>query len=539
MTEPLNPSAAGVASALKSLRARAGLTKERLSASELARDTLAGLPVVRQLKVAGEEPESAVMRAVQEAAKTLEPTLGIVADVILALGREESPDRIPDAGLYAQDLGQRRDALLKNWDLLHKVRNVRPGKVPARGALRLEIEVAALAGLAVALTDPVGSSGPSKGAGALVVTDRHEPSSGDHVRPSGPAEIQASSPPTLLATFQNVASALRDSLIKEDGRAMGWSHNLRQLSTIPTPASTAYGIKTMLLLEEYLAPDLTTVADNLSKMALPGGGYRTRDQQAPSPEATAAVVDALHRIDGTVGVNEHLAKMESALGVFEKRRPFILTMMLETSVQLVPDGKLTKSLIEALLAVRQRYGELLLWSEKAEPHLVNPAPSIAHTARAVRALAKFQAVQPSDQVKEALDQAVCWLLEQGDLSHASEVLDRPLDESGDNLEKVYVRHFTAAWLVKALVSAGIPATHHSVRNAVTQIWNSYSGDVAGLWRWDNGDLPIWMTFDAVDALRLANLAIPPYPANLGSPHLTGVSQPSCHLRAGVIVPRGG
>ena len=35
---------------------------------------------------------------------------------------------------------------------------------------------------------------------------------------------------------------------------------------------------------------------------------------------------------------------------------------------------------------------------------------------------------------------------------------------------------------------------------------SYRGDTAALWAWDNGDLPIWMTFDAIEALRLANLA---------------------------------
>ena len=75
-------------------------------------------------------------------------------------------------------------------------------------------------------------------------------------------------------------------------------------------------------------------------------------------------------------------------------------------------------------------------------------------------------------------------------------------------EPVHVRHFTAAWVVKALVSAGLPAAHPSVSNAVAQIWNSYGGDTAALWAWDNGDLPIWMTYDAVDALRLANLAVP-------------------------------
>ena len=306
---------------------------------------------------------------------------------------------------------------------------------------------------------------------------------------------------------------------------MGWPHNLRGHSTKPTASSTAYGIKTMLLLEEYLAPDLTPVADNLSKMARPGGGFGTQDQKEPSPEATAAVVDALHRIDGTAGVNEHLEKMENALGAFEKSRPFILTTMLETSVQLVPDGKLTKSLIEALLDVRQQYGNVLLWPEKAGPDLVNPAPSTAHTARAVRALAKFQAVRPSDWVKEALDQAVAWLMVQGDLSHASEVIDRPVDGSADNLEKVYVRHFTAAWVVKALVSAGIPGAHPSIRNAVMQIRDSYTGDATGLWRWDNGDLPIWMTFDAVDALRLATLAIPAYSANLLTKLLRRIRMP--------------
>jgi hypothetical protein len=182
--------------------------------------------------------------------------------------------------------------------------------------------------------------------------------------------------------------------------------------------------------------------------------------------------------------------------------------MLETSVQLVPDGTLTESLIDALLEVRRPYGDLLLWPEKAEPHLVNPAPSIAHTARAVRALSKLRGEQSSHQVQEAMNQAVVWLQKQRDLNQASEVIDRPLDKSGNKLEKVNVRHFTAAWVVKALVSVGIPATHPSVRNAVTQIWNSYSGDTVGLWQWKNGDLPIWMTFDAVDALRLANLATP-------------------------------
>jgi hypothetical protein len=108
-------------------------------------------------------------------------------------------------------------------------------------------------------------------------------------------------------------------------------------------------------------------------------------------------------------------------------------------------------------------------------------------------------------VQESLDQAVAWLMEQRDLHNAYEVIERPVD---GRFEPVHVRHFTAAWVVKALVSAGVPATHPSVSNAVAQIWSSYVGDAVALWAWDNGDLPIWMTYDAVEALRLANLAVP-------------------------------
>ena len=112
-------------------------------------------------------------------------------------------------------------------------------------------------------------------------------------------------------------------------------------------------------------------------------------------------------------------------------------------------------------------------------------------------------------MQEAQEQAVAWLVEQRDLHNAYEVIERPVP---DGLEPVHIRHFTAAWVVKALVSAGVPTAHPSVSNAVAQIWHSYGGDTAALWAWDNGDLPIWMTFNAVEALKLANLAVPARPS---------------------------
>jgi transcriptional regulator with XRE-family HTH domain len=574
MAEPLDPAALGVASALKSLRTRAGLREERLHGTELALDTLTGLDRVRVLINAGESPERAIVRAVRTAAGTLEPTMSIVADA--SLGLELSADLVPDTDLYAHDLGQRREALLQNWDRLHELRSAPPGKAPSPRALRLEVEAEALTALAVALTWGTSSGEP---AGGRPGPDRVSEVSPAELRVFGaeltktlrmrrktiekaaaklsvsPAEVtrwaagedlpsepqarlldeyltargaiqnlviellsgpdrRGPSPPatTLLQAFQNVAAALRGCLVRDaDGRPMGWPRDLRELPELPgeaTPTSTAYGIKAMLLLEDGLAADLVPVAESLRKMSQPAGGYAGREQSGPRPEATAAVLNALRRIAATEDFDAHIAQMERGLGDFEKARPFILTTMLETSLLIKPGTRFVEVLVDSLLAARRPYGDVLLWPEKAEPLLIAPAPSVAHTARAAWVLASVQAKRPSSQVEEALEQAVAWLVEQRDLHNAYEATERPVN---GGLELVHIRHFTAAWVVKALVSAGVPAAHPSVSNAVAQIWSSYGGDTAALWAWDNGDLPIWMTFDAIDALRLANLAVPVRP----------------------------
>jgi transcriptional regulator with XRE-family HTH domain len=592
MAEPLDPATHGVASALKSLRTRAGLREERLAGTELVLDTLTGLEHVRARINAGESPERAIVRAVRAAAGTLDPTMSIVVDA--SLGLELSVGQVPDPGLYAQDLGQRRQALLRNWGELHELRSAPPGKAPSPRALRLEVESDALTALAVALTTgaragetPDAPAGPA-GLRTREPEPRVSPNSPAELRIFGaaltetlrtrgktveqaaarlsvpksevarwasgqdlPSELEARaldeyltargaiqnlaiglrsgpdrpgprhgslplpspSAPTLLQTFQDVARALRGCLARDaDGRPAGWPRDLRVLGDLPseaTPASTAFGVKTMLLLEDGLAADLVPVAESLRKMALPAGGYAGREQSGSRPEATAAVLNALCRIEVTDDFDSHVAQVEKGLGDFEKWRPFILTTVLETSLLLEPGTKLVEILVGSLLDARRPYGDLMLWPEKAEPLLIDPSPSVAHTARAVRALAAVQAIRPSGQVQEALEQGTAWLVEQRDLHNAYEVLERPVR---GGIEPVHVRHFTAAWVVKALVSAGVPTGHPSVSNAVAQIWDSYGGDAAALWAWDNGDLPIWMTFDAIEALRLASLAVPARPS---------------------------
>jgi hypothetical protein len=529
MSEPLDPIAAGVASALKSLRTRAGLREDRLADTELALDTLTGLDAVRELMEAGDTVERAIVRAVSAAAGTLEPTYSIVADVSLGLGL--SADALPGTELYARDLGRRRDALLENWDRLHELRSAPAGgRAPAPRTLRLEIEASALSALAMALTDTdrrraSADAAPDGPAGARVPfygdrtgQDRPGPAPSDPAEPDRTGrDISAGALPRLVRTqapllleeFQRISQALRKAL-SLDGATKGWPHDLREGSRPITPVSTSYGLRAMLLTNGFLAPDLVPVAEWLRERASAGGGYSARAQKAPRPEVTAAVLGTLHRINGMASFSDQISAMKKVIGEFEKTRPFIITVILETAVQLGADDGLTRSLVQDLLAARQPYGSLLLWAEKAEDSLVAPAPSVAHTARAVRALALALAAQPADQAPDALttearqaaNQAAAWLAEQQDLGNLSELIDRQLP---DGIEPAYVRHFTAAWVVKALVSVGFPASHPAVSTAIGRIWKDYSIDAA-LWSWRNGDLPVWMTLDAVDALRLSAMA---------------------------------
>lgn len=608
MSEPQLPIAAAVASELKSLRTRAGLREDRLTGTELALDTLRGLDSVRELIAAGEPEGQAIIRAVRAAASALDPTLSIVADA--SLGLELSAGLVDDSDLYARDLGLRRSALLRNWDLLHQLRSVPPGRPPSARALRLDREAEALSALAVALTGPGGHTAVSTGPAADAGGDASQPDNQAHVPPPGSAELQAFGAElrrTLVSrglTAQKVARQLK----VPESVMTGWIDG----SDLPSEADarllderlTARGAILTLALEVRTPPGWAGAATagpgqaavrsaagryprrgfpagrngaarwpdqgrrrNSARLATgsptivgqaadnrlhrlraqgdalagrrPGTGHGAggrepaedggqarhygreanglapcpRDPRPAPPELIALVTDTFHRVDGMAGYAAQVTAMRG-LGEFEKSRPFILTTMLEASLRLQGTGELTSLLTESLLDARRPYGAQLLWPEKSEPLLIDPAPSLAHTARAVRVLARLQQSSPDERLPEderlrdAVDQGKAWLLEQREFPISSDAVDRLV---GDQVQFDYTRHFTAAWVVKALISAGVPATHPTVSSALSQVWDSYAGDTAALWKWRNGDLPVWMTFDAIDALRLASQAVPARP----------------------------
>jgi len=488
MPVSFDPATAGVASLLKSLRTRAGLREERLTGSESA---LRELPLVRDLREPGDSDQQAIVRAVSAAAATLDPTYAIVADAVLGL--RALGDAVPDHDLYADKLEDRRKALISNWNALHELRSA-PSvpQIPTLRVLRLEVETTVLNALAQVLV-----AGPGQAPPPLISVG---------VPQSSLIELATSNLSTVQRIFEGVASALRERLISVEGEPSGWRHNLRQPPRHPTPLATAFGLKSMILLEGHLAEDLIPVVRHLRSGASPGGGFLTTAQRATRPEVTAIVMNALHSADGTASLDAELSAIGRDLGDFELSRPYVLATVLEAVIRVRPHSTLAADLVRQLLASRSAYGPYQLWPEKVlDQAFASPEASVVHTARAVRALTQVQAVRATDEVRDAISQAAAWLAGNPDLANVSELIDRPLDQ--DRVEPQYIRHFTAAWVVKALVSVGFPASHPVVSAALSLLWQSYS-DQVHLWVWQNGDLPIWMTYDAIEAIGLSSLAIP-------------------------------
>lgn len=346
------------------------------------------------------------------------------------------------------------------------------------------------------------------GAGNVLVTLIERARSTPDAGPTAVAEPSfVPGPLSLRHVFHHVGRSLVDYLQRDDqGKPVGWPHNLA-LSRQDTPLSTAYGIKVLLLVgEPYL--DLGALADRLLATRSPGGWLgRSGVIRA---ERNAAILDALFRVGSSLTVDEALGILERSLDEFSAARPYLLSTLLQTAVRLAPDAPVVSELVAGLLATRMEFDGVALWPEYRHEGLVQPEASAAHTARAVVALHDVLRCRgPRDEIDDAIGQATRWLVER---THPDdgvvEELIRPRPD-GDSSTRVFIRHFTPAWVVQSLTAAPevpLPRLHRALR----ALWDRYEPGL-GLWAWGNGDVPIWMTLDALTALHSAALTLAPPP----------------------------
>lgn len=309
--------------------------------------------------------------------------------------------------------------------------------------------------------------------------------------------------PSLLEVFHRVGSSVRDAIGRDPKGRPGWQQNLQQ-DRRPSVLSTAYGIKVMVVVDEPYV-DLDALAASLLAM-LDETEVWSADPHSLRPEIVATVVDALYRVGTPMPIDDALRRLEASLDdEFARNRPYLLATALQTVTRLRPAAPLADRLIDDLLATRQKDRDTLVWPEKREQGLALVEPSTVHTARAVVALRDVLRNRDRSDLTEAVEQATQWLIDRTDPDHGvGEDLARP--DAGDRPDiRINIRHFTSAWVVQALSLATQPVPAKRLQASLDLLWGRYDQQF-GLWRWGNGDLPIWMTLDAITALRTAALS---------------------------------
>ncbi|MGW0138235.1 hypothetical protein [Streptomyces calvus] len=350
--------------------------------------------------------------------------------------------------------------------------------------------------------------------------------------PSPPAPRAPGPLPQVLASAHD---ALVDQVAVVDdpdrGRLTGWSHSLGESTpSRPTSVGTAYGLHIMLDLgvpDGRLGPG--ELVDTLWRLRLPGGGWSARSQGAEArPEVTALVLGALARA-GVPG--ERLAaEVDRCTAAFTRERDHagresthVVTTVLRGLLRAAPRAPALPDLREALVdgAISDAGRDhLRCWGYRLHPPYGPPSP--LHTAQAVVALERAARVLgESAAVRAAREDGVRWLLSCPDAPHHAcldlenlrEEVRRPRPDDPSRHEVLNVRHFTATWIVRALLSPaalevarqdGLEETWRELLDgAVAAVW---AGQQDGIWSWGRGDStelrhPMWMTYQGLSALR--------------------------------------
>jgi transcriptional regulator with XRE-family HTH domain len=311
--------------------------------------------------------------------------------------------------------------------------------------------------------------------------------------------------PTLLQVTKQARRVLREQMCFDpDGRAAGWRHNLVPSNEPPSTLSTIYGIGALGRLG---GPDEHTpaVVDRIVRTGVEEdgtiGGWHASVQLAPRIEATADAIESLLRAGVPLGADQVLRVLGEQLeDATARERPFILTLALAPLLRIAPDSDLTRRVLRLLLELRQEFDGVLLWTEKTlERDQPMVEPSVAHTARAVSVLRDAG----DELVGDAVTSAEEWLATRTNLDGVTEIVRRTLP--GGHREELAFHHFTAALVARALAGAERP-DRVAIERALDVVWERYDHSLH-LWTWSNGDTPVWLLKESLEAVQDAALAL--------------------------------
>lgn len=311
-----------------------------------------------------------------------------------------------------------------------------------------------------------------------------------------------------------IAADLRS--VEHGGKMLtGWSQFIGE-DVPPTAIGTSYGLRIAMALDiRHPSLDRFVLAQSLLAMQKPGGGWAASSQKdVARPEVTAWVLSALCRcgLDPAVkaGLVALLHKMAAEDSMID-RRTTVATTVLSALTEIQPSSPLVRDLANVVVSGASRVnsdgGQLASWGESLTG---DRRDSPAHTARAVVALSRAASALQGDQaLLEVCEAGADWLCRDGvNLESLQEQIRRPV--SPGNADAIFVGHFTASWVARALMCDEIkPERLQYVTGSVRRVIESQEG---GIWGWRNGEKPIWTSYQGVMTLReygLRGLKWPP------------------------------
>jgi hypothetical protein len=283
----------------------------------------------------------------------------------------------------------------------------------------------------------------------------------------------------------------------------GWANDLEVPGETLTALATAYGVKSLLAIgARDPRLDLARIRHELLRCEASGGGWSSINDGSPVAETTAVVLGALRElaephnaVDKRIG---HLMRiLGSAVDSRGRKHTYVLAVCLLTLSRLPVDDSLARPLIDELLTMSTEMGPTRWWPLLIKQGVTSPqpSPSTAATARAVCALTAWGRRLGDAELLSSALAGRRWL-------EANARLDPDWEIVGHDGGPDVVNHFPAAWVLRAVLDAGGDPDGRTAVSAVREIAAQFDVRV-GLWRLSaaGGSLPIWMTYQAVVALR--------------------------------------
>ncbi len=222
------------------------------------------------------------------------------------------------------------------------------------------------------------------------------------------------------------------------------------------------------------------------------------------PEASCYALLALHVWGCRQEVEDSVASFETRFSRTGDPVLWNQTLTLATAVRVfarvAPTSPLLADAAKALEdgAVASAENGALLWPQSlsgagqaGEPGRVERA-TVVHSAHAVLALTHAHRATDGrvGLGPDSLLPTARWLLLQEEWENTDELMRGRRD-------RLFFRHYTLPWVVRALLEAGIEPSEPRIVDGIRTI---LSGQANGIWIWRTGERPIWATSDGLHAL---------------------------------------